>query len=266
MEGEDGIPVALRVMNGNCESSTQAMAKLLDFQHTTDVQEYQDKAELKKTLQDVVTRWRSTYRMRRLRFLKKAIKFLVTCELINYLDLSDEEWMGKMALETMANYRRILEGESYVTASMVAVAVFQIRKSYLDVIDCQYTKVAVVRLTKILLKDFDNRYFPSEGGRVKYFREAIATLECDYVMAKNDLIHLMVSKTKLKRNNDESSNPQDSASAFVVATPTTNTISKQSRKLKHMFRGLNTKPQTLKNSNTQRKTMTKSFDTIVRLN
>jgi hypothetical protein len=41
----------------------------------------------------------------------------------------------------------------------------------LDVINCEHTTDAVVNLFSILLKDFDNRYVPSEGGKVKYFRE-----------------------------------------------------------------------------------------------
>jgi hypothetical protein len=65
----------------------------------------------------------------------------------------------------------MLEGECSVTGSMVVIAVFQIRKSYVDVINCEHTTDAVVNLFSILLKDFDNRYVPSEGGKVKYFRE-----------------------------------------------------------------------------------------------
>jgi hypothetical protein len=166
----------MRVINGYLKSPTQAMGKLLVFQRTTEIEEYNDQAEPKKTIQDVVTSWWFTYRsMRRLRFLKKANKFLIASELINCVDLTNEEWIilhqVEIALETIADYQRMLEGECYVTGSMVTVAVFQIRKSYLDVIDCEHTSDAVSRLTRILLKDFDNRYAPSGGGRVKYFRE-----------------------------------------------------------------------------------------------
>jgi hypothetical protein len=65
----------------------------------------------------------------------------------------------------------MLDGKCYVAGSMVSLAVFQIKKSYFDGIDCEHTNDAVSRLTRILLKDFDNRYIPSEGGRVKYFRD-----------------------------------------------------------------------------------------------
>jgi hAT family C-terminal dimerisation region len=66
----------------------------------------------------------------------------------------------------------------------------------------------------------------------------------------NGLIHLMVGKTKLKRNYEESCNNQASASAFVVEAHTTQTIFKQTRRLKHMFGGLETNPQIFKQSTT----------------
>jgi hypothetical protein len=101
----------MRAMNGYFESSTQAMNKLLDFQSATEIEEYKGQAKPKKTIQDVVTRWWSTYRsMRRLRFLKKAIKSLIASELIKCDDLSNDEWMVlhqvELTLETMADYQR----------------------------------------------------------------------------------------------------------------------------------------------------------------
>jgi hypothetical protein len=82
----------MRALNGYFESSTQAMAKLLNFQRTTEIEQYKVQAQPKKPLQDVVTRWWSTYRsMRRLRFLEKEIKSLVASEMINCIDRSDDE-------------------------------------------------------------------------------------------------------------------------------------------------------------------------------
>jgi hypothetical protein len=60
---------------GYFESSTQAMTKLLDFQHASHLSIYKDQHQPKKPLQDVVTRWWSTYcSITRLRFLKNAIR------------------------------------------------------------------------------------------------------------------------------------------------------------------------------------------------
>jgi hypothetical protein len=44
-----------RALNGYFESSTQAMAKLLNFQRTTEIEQYKVQAQPKKPLQDVVT-------------------------------------------------------------------------------------------------------------------------------------------------------------------------------------------------------------------
>ena len=49
-------------------------------------------------------------------------------------NITKEEWLVldqlQILLETMAHSQRILEGESYVTGSLVAAAVFQIRQRY----------------------------------------------------------------------------------------------------------------------------------------
>jgi hypothetical protein len=65
-------------------------------------------------------------------------------------------------------------------------------------------------------------------------------------MVKIDPFNLMLAKTKLKRSKEKPTNDEASASEFLVATPITQTNCKN-RKLKQMFRGLNTKPQTNKN-------------------
>ena len=73
----------------------------------------------------------------------------------------------------MAHFQRILEGESYVTGSLVPVAVFQIRQGYVEVIECDDTDPSVKSLAKVLLTDFDKRYVPacSDTGKLKYHRE-----------------------------------------------------------------------------------------------
>ena len=120
----------IRAMNGYFESSAQAMKKLLDFQRDSNIKEYKDQVHAKKTLQDVITRWWSTYRsLRRTRWLKKAIKGLIASEQISVEDLTPDEWLilhqNEIILGAMAYY--ILEGEKYVTGSLCAIAVYQIR-------------------------------------------------------------------------------------------------------------------------------------------
>ena len=101
------------------------MTKLLDFQRTSHLSIYKNQRP-KKPLQDVVTRWWSTYRsITRLRFLKKAITSLLVVGEIECENISKEEWLVldqlQILLETMAHFQQILEGESYVTGSLVAV-------------------------------------------------------------------------------------------------------------------------------------------------
>jgi hypothetical protein len=142
---------------GYFESSMQAMTKLLDFQRTSHFSVYKNQRP-KKPLQNVVTRWLSTYpSITHLRFLKKAIMSLLVVGEIECKNITKEEWLGlvldqlQILLETMANFQQILEGESYVTGSLVAVAVFQIRQGYVEMIECDDTDPSIKSLAKALL-------------------------------------------------------------------------------------------------------------------
>jgi hypothetical protein len=55
----------------------------------------------------------------------------------------------------MAYFQQILEDESYVTGSLVADAVFQIRQGYIEVIECDDTEPSIISLANVLLTDFD---------------------------------------------------------------------------------------------------------------
>ncbi len=68
----------------------------------------------------------------------------------------------------MAHLQQILGGESHVTGSLVAVAVFQIRQGYVEVIECDDTEPSMISLAKVLLTDFATRYAPacSDTGKV----------------------------------------------------------------------------------------------------
>ena len=129
----------LRSIIGYFEKSTQATTKLLDFQRNSGINEYKDQ-QPKKLLQDVITRWWSTFcSLWRARFLKKAILGLLAAEEVLCESMLPDEWpilhQIEIILETMARFQRVLEGESYVTASLVPVTVFQIRKGYEAAID-----------------------------------------------------------------------------------------------------------------------------------
>jgi hypothetical protein len=151
---------------GYFESFTQGMTKLLDFQHTSHLIIYKDQQWPKKPLLDVVTRWWSTYcSITCLRFLKNPIRSLLVVGDIECEHITKEEWLVldqlQISLQTMAHFQRILEGESYVTGSLVVVAVFQIRQGYVEVIECDDTEPSIKSLAKVLLTNFYTRYAPA---------------------------------------------------------------------------------------------------------
>jgi len=137
---------------------------------------YADLKQPLTILQDVWTRWWSTWRMiRRLRFLRSAIDSLIgsreaTCE-----DLSDEQWKVleyvQKSLASPSEAQRILEGEKYVTSSLVPRSIHRIRKNYCSMIQDNNTPEPVKMLVKKLLEDLDKRWEPTPDGKVCFSEE-----------------------------------------------------------------------------------------------
>ncbi len=173
----------------------------------------------------------------------------------------------------MAHFQRILEGESNVTGSLVAVAVFQIRQGYVQVIECDDTEPSIKSLAKVLLTNFDTRYAPacSDTGKVKYHcKDTIGKYKHyigihlyffvasfldprvapllgdmmtpdDYNMLKSDVIDFMVRMIKANAKLfNENALKQPSAPSAPATQPPKND-SKWSQLKDKMFRGLNTK-------------------------
>ena len=158
--------------------STQATKKLKDQQRGSSLPKYS--GQPKNILQDVVTRWWSTYRMlKRLPFLREAIShyFVNNPNEADTMTITAHEWkiyyQIEVALKTMGFWQRVLEGEKYVNGSLVPVATYTIRQSFLQVIASEATKDVVKVLTRLLLNDFDWRYHPTTQGQLKYEREAL---------------------------------------------------------------------------------------------
>ncbi len=135
--------------------STQATKKLKDPQQESSLAKYSDQP--KNILQDVKTRWWSTYRMlKRLRFLWEAISYYVVDnpQESDCMNLTPEELRVchhvEVTLQIMAFWQRILEGEKYVNGSLIPVAIFTIRQSFLQVIASAGSDPFVKRLTRIL--------------------------------------------------------------------------------------------------------------------
>ena len=269
----------LRSIVGYFEKSTQATSKLLNFQSKSDVKEYKEQPRPKKLLQDVVTRWWSTYRMlRRARFLKKAIMGLLAAEEVSCDTMSASEWailhQIEITLETMAHFQRVLEGEYYVTASLVPIAVYQIRKKYQEVINSAHSLEEVKNLVKILLADFDECYHPADGnGKLQYssvasvgFRNRYVTVHHSFFFAayldprtkpllkdmmttvdfgklKSDIIDHMVTEGLLANQSDKmtTSNVNTCSSMNALsAEDANNDQTGVARRMALMFHGLNT--------------------------
>jgi hypothetical protein len=79
----------------------------------------------------------------------------------------------EITLKTMGFWQRVLEGETYVTGSLVPLAIYTIRQSFLQVIPSQANEQVVKELTRIVLHDFDRRYHPTTNGQLKYERDAL---------------------------------------------------------------------------------------------
>jgi hypothetical protein len=188
-----------------------------------------------------------------------------------------EEWLVldqlQKMMETMAHSQQILKGESYVTGSLVAVAVFRIRQGYAEVIECDDTERSIKSLAKVLLTNFDTQYAPacSDTGKVKYHRKdtirkykhyfgihqyffvasfldpRVAPLlgdvmtPDDYNMLKSDEIDFMVTKIKANAKLfNEHALKQPSAPSAPDTQPPKNDL-KCSQLKDKMFWGLNTK-------------------------
>ncbi len=153
--------------------STQATKKLKDQQQESSLAKYIGKPL--NILQDVKTRWWSTYRMlKRLRFLREAISHYVVDNPhdTDVVNLTHQEWrlchQVEITLQTMAFWQRVLEGEKYVTGSLVPLAIYTIRQTFLQVIASVGSDPVVKKLTRILLNDFDGRYHPTTEGQLNY--------------------------------------------------------------------------------------------------
>jgi hypothetical protein len=159
----DNAMKAARNLVETFTKSTQAMEKLLQQQRVNS--NYQGSKPL-KAIQDVVTRWWSTYRMlARLRYLRKAIQTLIINTDIAATDLTPNQYKVLDEVEGLlkptATAQELLEGDEYPTISLVPY--------YLDQIRCQYEAMvnpsdgsiptpSTSHLARVLLADFEKRY------------------------------------------------------------------------------------------------------------
>ena len=186
----DNAMKAARSMVETFTKSTQAMDKLLQQQRVN--ANYQGSKPL-KAIQDVVTRWWSTYRMlARLHYLRRAIKTLIINEEIALTDLTPVQYKVLDEVESLlkptATAQELLEGDKYPTISLVPY--------YLHKIRCQYEAIekpsdgsipspSSSHLARVLLADFEKRYLPRT---TKVFSTEIRRVSGRYVGMQSQTI------------------------------------------------------------------------------
>jgi hypothetical protein len=102
--------------------------------------------------------------IRHLRFLKEAIGSLRGGGEVECNEITELQWtvLGdiEIALSTMAEVQRTLEGDKYVTVSLVPFSIFKIREAYVNMLQSEDTSPPVLHLVRVLLNDLDQRYTP----------------------------------------------------------------------------------------------------------
>ena len=158
---------AARSLVGHFKSSTQSLEKLFDAQRLNGV-----KIPL-SVIQDVVTRWWSTYSMcERLVHLKLYIMLLLGNN-PQIPHLTEYQWKVIEAqvavLEPFMLIQKVLEGQKYVNISLIPYLVYKVR-SHLDTSIATYSAVgqnsSILELLKKMRVDFIERWGSGLPGTV----------------------------------------------------------------------------------------------------
>lgn len=140
-------------------SSTQAMGKLLSKQQV---------GRAVKPIQDVVTRWWSTYSM--VERLIRLKPYLALLEEEGDLDcnLTDQQWLVitnlRFLLQPFMIAQRLLEGQSYVTVSLIPYMIYKIRKGLLNAIGNNQASHHVIATGTKMLQKLNEIFGTGEEG------------------------------------------------------------------------------------------------------
>mmetsp|Transcript_14268 Transcript_14268/g.23731 ORF Transcript_14268/g.23731 Transcript_14268/m.23731 type:complete len:167 (-) Transcript_14268:105-605(-) len=121
-------------------------------------------------IQDVTTRWWSTYQMTsRLCRLQHIIGQMAQDNLIA-CNLTDEQWkilkQINDILEPFMATQKALEGEKYVTCSLIPYLVNHLRTSINEAIGRHTNNQPVLHLLNLMKTDFEVRFGTGENGTV----------------------------------------------------------------------------------------------------
>ena len=72
--------------------------------------------------------------LRRLRQLRPAINLLIVTNKVDWVKVTPRQWVIlhqiEITLAIMARWQHVLEGDRFVTGSLVVIALYRIRKAY----------------------------------------------------------------------------------------------------------------------------------------
>ena len=153
IEGALECMKSARALVGHFNSSSQASAELLDIQ---------DRTNPLKILQDVATRWWSTFGMiSRLLELKDSFSLVERNLLPRDTNLMDDQWDAlcdiKALLESFMIVQKVLGGQKYPTASLVPYLIKKVRDG-LEKVAANNCLPAIRVLASNMLKDDTNGF------------------------------------------------------------------------------------------------------------
>ena len=160
-EGSLGTMSACRALINFFNSSSQAMGKLLSKQQV---------GRAVRPIQDVMTRWWSTYQM--IQRLIRLRPYLALLEQEGDLDcnLTNEQWIIvtnlKFLLEPFMIAQKLLEGQSYVTVSLIPYMVYKIRKGLISAIEHHQAFPQVINTGNKMLQKLNSVLGTGEEGTV----------------------------------------------------------------------------------------------------
>jgi hypothetical protein len=113
-----------------------------------------------KPIQDVATRWWSTYSMVERLIRLKAYLAILSEEGELDINLNDDQWIIatnlKILLQPFMIAQRLLEGEAYVTVSLIPYSIYKIRKGLTNAIGAEHSSQHVISTGRNMLQKFND--------------------------------------------------------------------------------------------------------------
>jgi hypothetical protein len=125
-----------------------------------------------KPIQDGVTRWWSMYSMVECLLRLKMYLIILEDEGVLEGNLTEQQWKIITDLKTLLQpfmiAQRLLEGESYVTVTLVPFMLYKIRKDLNRAVNNEQSSPHVVEIGRSMLEKFNEIFGTGEEGSVAY--------------------------------------------------------------------------------------------------